>query len=315
MTSESILEPKGGSVIQSHRETCRHRPRQQIGTVTLGRREVGILGILHGREICCKFRTRFGCCEINFPTIDGGEGRVCEQNTHSHSMHRSAQCVTTSHCTVWSLFITRTRVAQGSNGSSLGVLRIVCHPRVMSRSLAAPDTDHQHMFSVTYLSNFTVVLSLTLKPVDSRSIHTLRRFTAEWRSLGNPISHNKRLFESTFQQSSTRFSCMTSRSVKVDLVPSMYFSGKKECFFFRHIGLNRSALDPRVFAWWKVTIYTFFLQHIQICEGGPCHINVFRWNRECFFFRHVELTSRFIVMSIDEVTSDRPEGTGFSFIF
>ena len=36
-TIESILEPAGGSVIQSHRETCRIRPRQQIGTVTIGR--------------------------------------------------------------------------------------------------------------------------------------------------------------------------------------------------------------------------------------------------------------------------------------
>ena len=35
-TIEAILE---------HRETCRIRPRQQIGTVTIRRREVGILGI------------------------------------------------------------------------------------------------------------------------------------------------------------------------------------------------------------------------------------------------------------------------------
>ena len=33
------------------------------------------------------------------------------------------------------------------------------------------------------------------------------------------------LFKSTFQQSPTRFSCMTSRSVWVDLVTSMFFSG------------------------------------------------------------------------------------------
>ena len=30
-------------------------------------------------------------------------------------------------------------------------------------------------------------------------------------------------------------------------------------------------------------------------------------NRECFFLRHVELNSTFIVMIIDEVTLDRPE--------
>ena len=51
MTIESILELAGCSVIQSHRETCRIRPRQQIGTVTIGRREVGVLGILHGLKI------------------------------------------------------------------------------------------------------------------------------------------------------------------------------------------------------------------------------------------------------------------------
>ena len=51
MTIESILEPAGGSIIQSHRETCRFRLRQQIGTVPIGRREVGILGILHGLKI------------------------------------------------------------------------------------------------------------------------------------------------------------------------------------------------------------------------------------------------------------------------
>ena len=44
-TIESILEPAGGSLVQSHRETCRIRPRQQIGTVTIGRREVGIFAV------------------------------------------------------------------------------------------------------------------------------------------------------------------------------------------------------------------------------------------------------------------------------
>ena len=51
-TIESILELAGGSLVQSPRETCRIRLRQQIGTVTIGRREAGILGILHGLRIC-----------------------------------------------------------------------------------------------------------------------------------------------------------------------------------------------------------------------------------------------------------------------
>ena len=47
----------------------------------------------------------------------------------------------------------------------------------------------------------------------------------------------------------------------------------------------------------------------------PRYVNVFQWNRECFFLRHEELNSRFIVMKIDEVTLDRPEvGTDFSVI-
>ena len=73
MTIESILEPDGGSIIQSHRETCRVRPRQQIGTVAIGRREVGII-ILHGLKIrdFSEFRTSFGYPEINFPTNHGG---------------------------------------------------------------------------------------------------------------------------------------------------------------------------------------------------------------------------------------------------
>ena len=50
MTIESILEPAGAS-FKRHGETCRLRLRQQIGTVTIGRRKVGILGILQGLTI------------------------------------------------------------------------------------------------------------------------------------------------------------------------------------------------------------------------------------------------------------------------
>ena len=50
-TIESILEPAGGAAIESHRETCRILPRQHVGTATIGRREVGIIGILRGLTI------------------------------------------------------------------------------------------------------------------------------------------------------------------------------------------------------------------------------------------------------------------------
>ena len=63
-------------------------------------------------------------------------------------------------------------------------------------------------------------------------------------------------------------------------------------------------------------VNTFFLQHIQICTSSPAHINVFQWNRECFFFRHIGLNSWFNVMTMDEVTLKRPEvSPGFGVIF
>ena len=47
--------------------------------------------------------------------------------------------------------------------------------------------------------------------------------------------------------------------------------------------------------------------YVRICMNWPCCINVFQWNRECSFLRHVELNSRFIVMTTDEVTLNRPQ--------
>ena len=53
---------------------------------------------------------------------------------------------------------------------------------------------------------------------------------------------DKLVFESTFQQSSTRFSCMTSRSVWEDLVTIMHFSGtgnmKSSCFVWSKLPLR-----------------------------------------------------------------------------
>ena len=64
-----------------------------------------------------------------------------------------------------------------------------------------------------------------------------------------------------------------------------------------------------------IVIDTFLLHVVQISMSRPCYINVFQWNRKCFCLRHVDLNSRFVVMTIDEVTFDRPEvGTGFSVI-
>ena len=92
-TSRLTLKQAGGSA-KSRGETCRLRPRQQIGTVTIGRREVGIPSILHGltiRENVSSILDQFRLTEINFTTTD----EKCEQNTHLNSMYRCAQCLTT----------------------------------------------------------------------------------------------------------------------------------------------------------------------------------------------------------------------------
>ena len=66
-----------------------------------------------------------------------------------------------------------------TRGSSL----MICVPRhsVTHSSCFVLTAHHQHKFSLTYVSNLTVILP--------RSFYTLRRFTAELRFLGSPISH------------------------------------------------------------------------------------------------------------------------------
>ena len=49
---------------------------------------------------------------------------------------------------------------------------------------------------------------------------------------------------------------------------------------------------------------TSFLQYIQTCVRRPGLVNILQWNWERFFFRHVELNSRFDVMTMNEVTFD-----------
>ena len=61
---------------------------------------------------------------------------------------------------------------------------------------------------------------------------------------------------------------------------------------------------------------TLFLHHIQISMRRPNCNNVCQWSRECFFFRHVELNSKFNVMTTNEVTLCRQEVfSGFSVVF
>ena len=105
MTMQSILAQTGGSV-KSRGETCRPlRPRQQIGIETIGRRAIGIPSFLHGLKIC----------EKNSQSLDqfrlSGE-KPPDNRLKMWTVHPQIQHVQMR--TVWSHFITRTRVAQDS---------------------------------------------------------------------------------------------------------------------------------------------------------------------------------------------------------
>ena len=64
-----------------------------------------------------------------------------------------------------------------------------------------------------------------------------------------------------------------------------------------------------------IIVNHLFLHEVQISLSRPCYVHLFQWNTECSFLRHMELNSKFIVMTLDEVTLDRLEvGTGFSVI-
>ena len=95
---------------------------------------------------------------------------------------------------------------------------------------------------------------------------------------------DKLLFGSTFQESSTRFSCMTSRSVRVDLVTSMCFSG---------IGNVSSYGTLSCSLWWRwmkspwidqksarASASCVFLQ----VETLPSRHEVFHWKLRSFRF-------------------------------
>ena len=64
-----------------------------------------------------------------------------------------------------------------------------------------------------------------------------------------------------------------------------------------------------------IVIDTLLLHDVQISVSRPCYIDVFQWNKECFFFRDTELNSKLNVMTIDEVTLNGPSvSSGFSVV-
>ena len=61
-----------------------------------------------------------------------------------------------------------------------------------------------------------------------------------------------------------------------------------------------------------IIVFSAFLQHIQGRMCSPGHDNVSQWNWECFFFRYMELNSRFDVMTVNVISFDQPKiVTGF----
>ena len=56
-----------------------------------------------------------------------------------------------------------------------------------------------------------------------------------------------------------------------------------------------------------VSIQSFFLCNLQICISWPVDINIIRWNKIWFFCRHVQLNPRFNMMTINEISLNRPE--------
>ena len=125
MTMQSTLAQAGGSC-KSRGETCRQlRPRQQIAVETSGRRAVRIPSSFHGLTIRETFLSEFGPVSVDWRKIPDNRRRG-EQNTHSNSMYRCAQCVNS-----WSHF--HHANARGS-GLHIFVSQNGCHPRVMSRS-------------------------------------------------------------------------------------------------------------------------------------------------------------------------------------
>ena len=127
------LEQAGGS-FKSRWETWRfrrHRPGQQVGTATIGRREVGIPGTLHGLTIrdFSIFLTSFGWPGDKLPD----NRRECRQTHLSQDIYEHVQFIRTVCSHAHALTTRGSRMH--SPGLRIGVLKIICHPSVMSHPL------------------------------------------------------------------------------------------------------------------------------------------------------------------------------------
>ena len=182
---QSILERAGGSLNQCW-ETCRlrrHHPRPQIGNATIGRQEVGILGILHLSEHSWKKklsdRTIFGWPGEKLPDNRRERGR---QNTHSHDTCVHAQVIRTLSAQMF--HSPREHAwfkANTAQGLRIGVLKNSLSPSVMSHLLCHLLTEHFYTISLTYLTCLPTFFSLTVLSWGTGSRNPAR-FTAEWRT-------------------------------------------------------------------------------------------------------------------------------------
>ena len=129
------------------------------------------LGVLHSLpSFCAVLLYPLGwCCLLPPPPF-------LAWCTHSYSMYRCAQCVSTytaqydnvsSREHAWLKSLTD---QDCTHWCPKKIPSSTCHVSF----LAAPDTDHQHKFSLTCLTYLPVVLSLTVKSFGARSIYTLR---------------------------------------------------------------------------------------------------------------------------------------------
>ena len=92
-----------------------------------------------------------------------------------------------SHCSAQTTCAPCSRM----QGSSLScVAKIVLHPRVMFHLALDNTLNHQHKFSLTYLSSVTIVYFSGSRPVVYASIYLLQRSTAGWHFCGIPTSHS-----------------------------------------------------------------------------------------------------------------------------
>ena len=146
-------------------ETCgiQHLRLHQINgkSTTIGSRtKVGILGDPHPELNSSDFlvqRCFFACQKANSLAIDGGVKRHTCRTQHFHKY---------SHCTDHTAQMTCVLGSRLSCASKIG------HPSTRHVSpCASQHTEHQHKFSLTYLSCITVVLSSDPTPVVHASIY------------------------------------------------------------------------------------------------------------------------------------------------